>query len=169
MNILTCPYKSPRGSIIIPIPRRNGGSEGRNDLCRASCTAGKGDNQGLEPGLIDSRAQIYCLHHIVHCSNDTLIIQSDSGTPLWKLLSEPVHSILVNIHFWTSAPCGALQRVYTNSILAFQRLPTLVGEMEADGAYSTTRETRQSVTTEAPKMMGVWASETLFQNYPNYC
>lgn len=45
----------------------------------------------------------------------------------------------------------------------------LVGKVEAEGGYCTIkiREPELSVPTEPPRVMGVWASDKLFKNYPN--
>lgn len=45
------------------------------------------------------------------CPN-TLVAQSSLAAALWKPPPEPVHPILVNRHFCTSAPRWTLQTVY---------------------------------------------------------
>lgn len=125
-------------------PTGNRGSERMNNLCTVGIIGSPDQFQSPHPS-----PTLHCPSFHQHPCHSA---QSRSSSLETSFRACTFHFIKYTF-FFTSTPCGTLQSMHIQSYLP--KALKLVGDMEAEEGYSATREMGLSVTTEAPRTIGV--------------
>lgn len=157
------PYKSPYEAVFLFCRCRNEGSEGMNALWGQPHSWVRG-HVGIGAGPDRSQSSIYDAN-IPHSSRDTLVTQQFWNTSLETSFTACTFPFSKYAFFNICSMLGTAEGTTIWSY--FQRLPTWWGKWRQEEVIPSQGSLMLSVTTEPPRVMGVWASEKLFQNYPN--